>query len=133
MSGQVTRKQVNWDSASCQGLDTELFYDHQTGLKEKGLSFGHLRKICFSCPIQKDCLTIGVAHEQFGFWGGLSEEERNLVYSDSETKSLSKQEMKTMMQLKHDLLMMGISYWGLSTEVKKVERSFMSYTEWKQR
>lgn len=118
MSGQITRKQVDWLRASCRGLETDLFYDHKTGLEEKGLTVNHIRRICMSCPIQRDCLTIGVAYEQFGFWGGLSEEERRHLHS-------KRFDTKIIMNLRHDLHMLGLSFTKVLEHFYSVERVFV--------
>lgn len=116
MPGQVTRKQVEWERASCAGLETDLFYDHRTGLHEKGLTMQHLRRICFSCPIQRECLEIGVAHEPYGFWGGLAEDERKALHA--------RRESKTLEQLQKDLRELGISYNKIVKHVVSVKRKF---------
>lgn len=82
MSEQITRKQVDWERANCKGIDPEVFYKQQSELLQEGLSFMTLRRICFACPIWRECLQIGVRYEQYGFWGGLSEEERRQVYAN---------------------------------------------------
>lgn len=116
MSGQIKRKQVDWERASCRGLDTDMFYDHKTGLEEKGLTLNHLRRICMSCPIQYDCLTIGVAHEPFGFWGGLSEEERRHLHARKQTK--------VILNLHKDLRTMGLLFSKVLEHVLSVKRDF---------
>ena len=117
MPRQIKRKQVDWERASCRGLDTDMFYDHKTGLEEKGLTLNHLRRICMSCPIQYDCLTIGVAHEPFGFWGGLSEDERKHLHA-------KKVDSKIITNLRHDLQMMGLSFTKVAQHVFGVKRDF---------
>lgn len=116
MRGTLKRRDINWDSASCMGLDTELFFEHKTGLKQQGLEFMHLRRVCMRCPIQKECLTIASAHEQYGFWGGLSELERKFIYFEAPNKVL--------VELKKDLRILGVSYESIVKIVKSVERSF---------
>lgn len=117
MQRQIKRKQVDWLRASCRGLDTDLFYDHKTGLEEKGITLNHLRRICMDCPIQRDCLTIGVAHEPFGFWGGLSEEERRHLHA-------RKDGSKTIWNLRRDLHAMGLSFAKVAEHVFSVKRDF---------
>lgn len=116
MPRQIKRKQVDWERASCRGIDTDLFYEHKTGLEEMGLTINHLRRICMSCPIQRDCLTIGVAHEPFGFWGGLSEEERRHMHARKESKALQ--------NLRRDLRILGVSYEKVLQHVFEVRRDF---------
>ena len=117
MSRQIKRKQVDWERASCRGLETDMFYDHKTGLEEKGLTLNHLRRICMSCPIQYDCLTIGVAHEPFGFWGGLSEEERRHLQA-------RKIGSKVLLNLRNDLQALGLSFGKVAAHVFSVKRDF---------
>lgn len=117
MPRQIKRKEVEWERASCQGLDTELFYDHKTGLEEKGLSLTHLRRICISCPIQRDCLTIGVAHEPFGFWGGLNEEERKHIHAGKITR--------TTELLRQELFELGFNYNTVVKFIQGIKRDFI--------
>jgi len=116
MPRQIKRKQVEWERASCRGLETDMFYDHKTGLEEKGLSVNHLRRICMSCPIQRDCLTIGVAHEPFGFWGGLAEDERRHLHA--------RKDSKVIWNLRKDLHALGLSFAKVAEHVFSVKRDF---------
>jgi WhiB family redox-sensing transcriptional regulator len=117
MPRKIRRKDVEWERASCLGLDTELFYEHRTGLLEQGLSFDHLRRICMDCPIQKECLQVAVAHEPYGFWGGLSDEERNHMYAGKKTRTIE--------ALKRDLKWLGLDFDSIVKEVQSIERDFM--------
>ena len=38
-----------------------------------------LRKICDGCPLMDACAEWGIAHEEFGFWGGLTPTERDVA------------------------------------------------------
>lgn len=116
MSRQIKRKQVDWLRASCRGLDTDMFYDHKTGLEEKGITLNHLRRICMGCPIQRECLTIGVAHEPFGFWGGLSEDERRHLHA--------RKDSKVIMNLRRDLHALELSFAKVAEHVFSVKRDF---------
>ena len=116
MHGQIKRSQVEWERASCKGLDTEMFYLMRTELLVDGLTYNHLRRICFSCPIQKECLQIGTSLERYGFWGGLSEEERTEIYEGRQTK--------TLFRLKRDLQLLSTDYKYLQNIVLSVKRVF---------
>lgn len=80
MSEFLERKEVDWELASCRGIDTEMFFKQQSELLAEGLSFYNLRQVCFNCPIWKDCLKIASQTERYGFWGGVSEEERQQIW-----------------------------------------------------
>ena len=116
MHGQIKRRDVEWERGSCRGLDTELFYKMRTELLEDGLGYNNLRRICFECPIMKECLQIGTSLERYGFWGGLSEEERTAIYENREGKIIYR--------LKRDLQMLGIRYQPLADIVLSVKRVF---------
>jgi len=120
---QITRKQVEWERASCQGIDTDWFFLMRTDLLPIGLTYNNLRRICFSCPIQKECLQIGTSLERYGFWGGLAEEERTAIYENRIGKIL--------IRLKKDLETMDIKYSELRDIVLSVKRVFgeFDYTE----
>lgn len=117
MSVQIKRKQVEWERASCKGLDTEIFYLMRTDLFQlEGIQYNHLRRICFECPIMKECLQIGTSLERYGFWGGLSEEERTAIYESKDTKII--------VRLKKDLQLLSIKYDDLRQIVLSVKRVF---------
>lgn len=80
MSRKVIRKNIDWTRASCSGLDTDLFYLMRSELAVEGLTYNHLRRMCFDCPIQKECLEVATQSERYGFWGGLDEFERTYIY-----------------------------------------------------
>lgn len=56
--------------AACGGLDTNSFY--------KKTSDG--KKLCRGCPVKPDCLDYALMTEQYGIWGGLSQNQRNRKY-----------------------------------------------------
>lgn len=116
MHGQIKRKDVEWERASCRGLDTNLFYLMRTDLLEEGLGYNNLRRICFECPIMKECLQIGTSLERYGFWGGLSEEERTAIYENRDGKIIYR--------LRRDLQMLGIRYQPIADIVLSVKRVF---------
>ena len=37
--------------------------------------FETLRRVCRECPVQSECLSHAIHHEEFGFWGGVSQHE----------------------------------------------------------
>lgn len=116
MSGQIKRTDVDWERASCRGLDTNTFYLMRTDLLPDGLTYNHLRRICLHCPIIKECLQIGTSLERYGFWGGLAEEERTAIYEQKQGKIL--------LRLKRDLRQLGVSYQFLEEIVLSVKRVF---------
>ena len=57
--------------ASCQGLDTELFFP------EKGQELDPMvKKMCAACPVRIECLTYGTENQLLGSWGGLGPRAR---------------------------------------------------------
>lgn len=124
MQGKIERKKIDWERASCKGLDTELFYTPLSELLADGYTYKTLRNICFNCPIWEDCLKIGVQEEQYGFWGGLSEEERKHLYNGTKPRS--------MKQLEMDLKLLNISLKDILKIIKNVKRNFLYPTGVKQ-
>jgi hypothetical protein len=66
---------VDWLKANCKGINTELFYMETDELAERKIQTTMIRRVCFTCPIQKACLQEGL-NEKWGVWGGLSAQER---------------------------------------------------------
>lgn len=113
----VNRNKVEWGRASCRGLETDLFYTPRTELLIEGLNYNHLRRMCFDCPIQLECLQTATAFEPYGFWGGLSEDERRHIYA-------GKLDTRVMGWLRRDLKLLNISLSRLVQIVLSVERDF---------
>ena len=116
MHGEIKRKTVEWERANCKGLDTNIFYTPMAELLEDGMSYRTLRTICFNCPIWVECLQVAIQEEQYGFWGGLSEEERKHLYNGTKPRS--------MKQLQMDLKLLNVNLNGLLRVVKSVKRKF---------
>ena len=56
------------DEASCQGYDTNLFfekYEDDASLRPA------VDKICSQCPVAKECFAVGVSQKEWGVWGGI--------------------------------------------------------------
>ena len=66
---------TDWTRANCRGLNTDIFYLEESELKDRGMTNRVIRKVCFTCPIQKDCLRAGM-EEEYGIWGGFTRWER---------------------------------------------------------
>jgi hypothetical protein len=80
----------DYTNAACKGLDTELFYDWSDSVIMSGdyddhdslyrapkpATYGMLRRLCLSCPVLQECREWAIAHEEYGFWGGMSPIER---------------------------------------------------------
>lgn len=59
---------------ACFGLETDLFYPEPRIQDQEQLAV--VKKICRSCPVQQACLDWALQYEQYGIWGGTSENER---------------------------------------------------------
>ena len=113
----MRRDDVDWDKASCRGLDTDIFYMHEAELLEQeGIDFMTLRRLCFRCPIWKECLTIGFKYERYGFWGGVSADERDHMVQGI----ISRKHSKLLTQLKE----LGLDYEEIY-RISKVERQLI--------
>lgn len=64
---------------SCRTLDTNLFFPiGQTG--EAEVRIARAKKVCGDCPVRQDCLEFAITtNQEYGVWGGFSEEERRVI------------------------------------------------------
>lgn len=56
------------DDASCKDFDTELFFDKYEENVDLRPAIDNL---CFSCPVARMCLAVGVSQKTWGVWGGV--------------------------------------------------------------
>ena len=71
--------EINWDKANCKGISTDLFYLEEELLKKKQLTISYVRRVCFSCPIRRECYQHGYKKERWGMFGGVTSWERNEI------------------------------------------------------
>jgi len=103
--------------ADTNEVQAELADGGRTDLLIEGLNYNHLRRMCFDCPIQKECLQAATAFEPYGFWGGLSEDERRHIYA-------GKLDTRVMGWLRRDLKALNVGLSALVQTVLSVERDF---------
>jgi WhiB family transcriptional regulator, redox-sensing transcriptional regulator len=74
MTAELSPTPADWrERAACRGpgVDPELFFPEQGGSAKPA------KQVCHRCPVRADCLDYAIAtRQQFGIWGGLSEQER---------------------------------------------------------
>lgn len=68
----ATTRDNSWrDDALCAQTDPTVFFP------DKGESPTAARRVCFACPVRRECLTHAVAApEPWGVWGGLTARQR---------------------------------------------------------
>jgi len=67
-------EQVDWEQASCRGVWTKMFFIENKA--EAAVMTPALRRLCRDCPILSECREYSVVHENNGFWGGMTKDER---------------------------------------------------------
>jgi WhiB family redox-sensing transcriptional regulator len=66
------------EHAACRGVDPQLFFHPQN---ERGAARRRrdqaAKSVCAQCSVRAECADYALrAHEPYGIWGGLSEEDR---------------------------------------------------------
>jgi hypothetical protein len=56
------------DAGSCNGYDTNLFFDKY---EENEALRSAIDKVCSGCPVSRDCFAVGVSQKEWGVWGGI--------------------------------------------------------------
>ena len=67
--------EIKWEDAGCSGIGESVFF---LGAGESKTYNPMLREICGRCEILEDCRNWAVAHEKYGFQGGMSGYERKI-------------------------------------------------------
>jgi WhiB family redox-sensing transcriptional regulator len=80
--GQVRQSEheLAWyERAKCLGADPDLFFPARASSPTEA-QLQSAKDICALCPVREECLQYALSNdEQFGIWGGLSEEERRAL------------------------------------------------------
>lgn len=66
-----------WDGTEhCSGSGVD-FHDYKAPSKFKTReNILWLKQFCDGCPRLMECATYAIKHEEYGFWGGMTEEQR---------------------------------------------------------
>jgi len=78
--GPTTWNSEEWrELGSCRKLDTGMFFPiGQTG--EAEIKIARAKNVCVPCPVRQQCLEFAITtNQEYGVWGGHSEEERRVV------------------------------------------------------
>ena len=60
---------LDWSKGgACLGLPTNLFFDDY---EESSTVAKSVDNFCGQCPIQRECLSVGVGRRESGVWGGI--------------------------------------------------------------
>ena len=81
-----------WDwqlDSACRGLDSDIFY-HPDG--ERGSArerrVATAKAICAACPVIAQCRAHALkTKEPYGVWGGLGEEDREVIYAQQDSQA----------------------------------------------
>ena len=81
-----------WDwqlDSACRGLDSDIFYhpDGERGsARERRVSTA--KAVCAACPVIAQCRAHALkTKEPYGVWGGLGEEDREVIYAQQASKA----------------------------------------------
>jgi WhiB family transcriptional regulator, redox-sensing transcriptional regulator len=68
-----------WQRAACRSAEADLFFPVSAKGRSQ-LDAARAKAVCERCPVCTQCLHYALATQQLhGIWGGLTEEERQLL------------------------------------------------------
>lgn len=56
------------DESLCLDYDTNLFFEKY---EDDELLRPAIDKLCFECPINQKCFSVGISNKEWGVWGGV--------------------------------------------------------------
>lgn len=68
-------------SQHCHNIETDAFYPLSYSRREYQVRM--LDKVCKDCPFKRECLEYAVSHEPYGFWGGTTPPEREVIRKET--------------------------------------------------
>jgi Transcription factor WhiB len=76
---------IRWaETATCLGEPSELFFEWYEQSPEAASYVDET--YCMKCPVQRECLALGVARRETGVWGGIYLEDGE-ISDDSDKRS----------------------------------------------
>lgn len=63
-------------NGNCSGSDTELFFEYEGNNNYLKENYKTIKKMCNTCPVQRECLDYALRHDVEGIWGGKYHSER---------------------------------------------------------
>lgn len=79
------------DDAACHpkyGHDPALWFPEGNRSVKRDPNVMFAKQVCYSCPVQRECMQHGIVFEPYGIWGGLTELERDVFRVSMGLKSL---------------------------------------------
>ena len=72
------------DKARCLGMETNMFFDKY---EEDPAMASSIDSFCSQCPVNKECLAVGVSNKEWGVWGGVYLKEGKIDKEFNQHKS----------------------------------------------
>jgi hypothetical protein len=111
---------VNWDKAACAGMPTNLFYvfeELRPSAAKDIFNINIMKRVCFACPLWRDCLQYALVSEDYGLWGGLLTAERKALVAGEPSPIFSR-----VIQELFDYGISGAEIQGVLDEYPRDER-----------
>ena len=84
---------MSWKSkGNCNGEPPQIFY-----LTDSSKA----KSVCKDCPVQEECFLFAIQYNEYGVWGGYTEEERRLMKVSSIVQAVPL--VETLRRNKHEL------------------------------
>ena len=80
------------EQAACASLDTSMFFHPQNERGSARIRRDRTAKlVCASCPVRLECADYAIrAREPYGVWGGLSEDDREVIFKRLDGATLAR-------------------------------------------
>lgn len=76
MHDEVKKYDLEWrEQASCKDLETNDFFPYNVN-KRNVSKIRDMMRMCYSCPVNAQCLLEAVVYEYDGIWGGTLPKQR---------------------------------------------------------
>lgn len=73
--GMTVAPLEDWaERASCRGLPDDSFFPPDNG-RVPAIT----QRICDQCPVNLECLSWGLRHDEMGIWGGMTQKQRRQI------------------------------------------------------
>lgn len=92
-------EEINWDTAECRGMYTDLFYRVEEERSADAYTYiNAVRSVCGRCPLWEKCFQYAYENERYGVWGGMTSLERASFHAPDRYPTQKQRALRSLLE-----------------------------------